>query len=44
MTGVVDVARTANPMDGESVYEIRYTAGPNRGAHAFAPARDLRLQ
>lgn len=44
MTDVVDVARIANPMDGESVYEIRYTAGPNRGAHAFAPARDLRLQ
>ena len=36
------VASTANPLDGEPVFEVRYTAGIHRGEYTFAPKRNLR--
>lgn len=42
MTGDESVARTANPLPGEGVFEVRFTAGQHRGAYSFVPARDLR--
>lgn len=42
MTGDESAARTANPLHGEGVFEVRFIAGQHRGAYNFVPARDLR--
>ena len=43
VTGDKDVAKTANAMVAECVFEIRFTQGPHRGSYSFVPARDLRV-
>lgn len=42
LTGDNLVAAQANAMEGESVFEVRFTAGPHRGSYTNCPARDLR--
>ena len=42
LTGDAMIAAQANAMEGESVHEVRFTAGPHRGAYTNCPARDLR--
>lgn len=43
MTGDAGAARTANPLPGESVFEVRLAEGPHRGTYSFVPYRDLRV-
>lgn len=42
LTGDKMVAAQANAMEGESVYEVCFTAGQHRGVYTNCPARDLR--
>lgn len=42
LTGDKLTAAQCNAMDGECVYEVRYTDGPHRGTYTNCPARSLR--
>ena len=43
MTCDISAASSTNSMPGESVYEVKFTAGPHPGTYSFVPARDLRV-